>query len=101
MEQVLDPILEMVGTADRLANFDAQTAAKAIEEAAVASSRATLVARLEAAASTQDAMIEGLTSLLDRLDEWNEIQDVVQQVRSIRDAQRDIEARTRSAVQGR
>ncbi|MEO0479266.1 MAG: hypothetical protein AAF196_07280 [Planctomycetota bacterium] len=101
MEQVLDPILEMVGTADRLANSEAQAAATAIEEAAVAGSRSTLVDRLNVAASTQDSMIQGLASLLDRLDEWNEIQDVVQQVRSIRDAQRDIEARTRSAVEGR
>ena len=37
-----------------------------------------------------------LTALLSQLQEWNEFQDVVQQARALRDAQKDVEYRTRT-----
>ena len=37
-----------------------------------------------------------LEALLAQLDEWNEFQDLIHQARALRDAQRDVESRTRS-----
>ncbi len=95
MDKVLDPILQMVGRADRLANQLVEATVAELQAAQVAGSTSEIVAHLQHVRGDQDRIIEELGLLLERLDEWNEYQDVVQQVRALRDAQRDVESRTR------
>ena len=51
---------------------------------------------LTAVRQLQNSAVTELESLLARLDQWNEFQDVVQSARALRDAQRDLEYRTRT-----
>ena len=51
--------------------------------------------RLDEAVAGQRQIERELESLLSRLDEWNEFQDLIHQTRALRDAQRDVQSRTR------
>lgn len=96
METVLDPVLDMVVTADALAETLGPAAVETIERASVAGTQDDVLAALEASEAIQTEMEKRLRALLDRLDEWTQIQDVVQQARNLRNEQMEIEARTRA-----
>jgi hypothetical protein len=96
MEQSLDPILDMVLRTDRIVEADGQDAMQALDEASVAGSQGRLGELLAEVGIRQTRILNDLELLLGQLDEWNEFQDVVQQARALRDAQRDIEYRTRT-----
>jgi len=96
MEQALDPILDMVMRTDRIVEEDGASATRALDEASVAGSSTQLGERLAEVGIRQTRIVADLEVLLGQLDEWNEFQDVVQQARALRDAQRDIEYRTRN-----
>jgi len=53
------------------------------------------VAALEEASTKQRAIIVEFKSLRDRLDRWNEFQDVITNTRTLLDQQRDVKARTK------
>ncbi|MCR9245583.1 MAG: DUF4175 domain-containing protein [bacterium] len=93
METALDPILQMIALADDLATTKVPAAARTLAEAqvAVASERAGL---LERAQTEQQQIALTLQQLLDRLEEWNDYQDTVQEARALRDRQRDLQMRT-------
>jgi hypothetical protein len=97
--KTLDPILAMTMAADRIVEQHGLRAVEALEAAGIAASDSEVVAKLTEAMASQIAIERELEALLSRLDEWNEFQDVVQQARALRDAQRDIESRTRT-IQG-
>jgi hypothetical protein len=96
MEQALDPILDMVLRTDRIVEDDGQAAMRALDEASVADTQTRLGELLAEVRIRQTRILADLELLLGQLDEWNEFQDVVQQARALRDAQRDIEYRTRT-----
>lgn len=100
MEKTLDPILQMIETADGLATQTCPEAIRAIEGAAVASESDATKEALDRAAASQAAILASLESLRSRLDEWNELRDVLTQTRSIRDKQKDIRARTKTLQGG-
>ncbi|HEB54372.1 MAG TPA: hypothetical protein ENI87_14055 [bacterium] len=94
METTLDPILAMIDLTDQIANGDAPVVAELLAKAQVArgpSDRGPLLAEVQ----RRQAHIEGvLQQLLLRLEEWNDYQDLVQEVRALRDRQRDLQSRT-------
>lgn len=99
MEQALDPILDMVLRTDRIVEDEGAAATKALDEASIAGDQARLGELLAEVGIRQTRILADLELLLGQLDEWNEFQDVVQQARALRDAQRDIEYRTRTLGQ--
>ncbi|MBL8733762.1 MAG: hypothetical protein JNN13_15430 [Planctomycetes bacterium] len=96
MPTTLDPILNMVQLADVLTSTRAPALARLLAEAQVArdAERAPLLQRAEA---DQAAMLADLEQLLLRLEEWNDYQDMVQEVRALRDKQRELQSRTEEA----
>lgn len=97
METTLDPILQMIGLADRAATTDCTTAAKLVAEAQVARDAAASAPLLVQAIAAQQRIETGLQQLLLRLEEWNDFQDLVQETRALRDRQRDLQMRTEEA----
>jgi len=97
MERALDPILAMVDTADRLAAEDAPAVARALAELQVAQPGAEWQAAQQRALAGQQRCEARLKALLERLEEWNDYQDLVQEVRGLRDRQRDVQTRTEEA----
>lgn len=96
MEVVLDPILQMIATADRLATTDAPSTLRNCTAAQVA--RASQQRdELTALMTTQARIADGLQNLLLRLQDWNDFQDMVQETRALRDRQRDLLNRTEEA----
>jgi hypothetical protein len=101
MEKALDPILEMMMRSDRIVEADGKTAVQALDTAGVAPTAGRLREILATVAEQQARIQADLEALLGQLDEWNEFQDVVQQTRALRDAQKDIEYRTRALNENR
>ncbi|MCB9879661.1 MAG: hypothetical protein H6835_18865 [Planctomycetes bacterium] len=97
METTLDPILGMIAIADGLANGAVPAVARTLAEAQVARDDTERAARLAAAYEHQQQIEQALTQLLLRLEEWNDYQDLVQEVRALRDRQRDLQDRTQEA----
>lgn len=96
MEKALDPLLDMTLRADRLVEELANRALAGLEKASIAGEPENVLAALTEVRGLQVEAVAELEALLARLDQWNEFQDVVQSARALRDAQRDIEYRTRS-----
>jgi hypothetical protein len=94
METTLDPMLQMVQLADRATTDLAPRAARLLAEAHVAGDRADETKRIQEASATMQAIETTLRDLLLRLEEWNDYQDLVQEVRALRDRQRDLQSRT-------
>ena len=97
MEATLDPILSMFELTDRVAEVDGPELARLLAEAQVARGEADRAPLLAAARSKQQRIEEVLKQLLLRLEEWNDYQDLVQEVRALRDRQRDLQNRTEEA----
>lgn len=96
MEKALDPLLAMTLRADRLVEDLAGKALLGLERASVATERDVMIAALTEVMRLQVEAVAELEALLAHLDQWNEFQDVVQSARALRDAQRDVEYRTRT-----
>jgi len=94
METTLDPILQMIDMVDQLNQGDVPEAARLLAEAQVARGDADRRPLLEQALAHQQRIEEVLKQLLLRLQEWNDYQDLVQEVRALRDRQRDLQNRT-------
>jgi hypothetical protein len=60
----------------------------------VARNDADLQQAIAAAVEVQANIVASLQKLLERLDEWNDFQDLVQETRALRDKQRDVQNRT-------
>lgn len=97
METTLDPILAMIGLADGLGSTRLPAAARLIAEAQVARGAADRAPLLQQAIAIQERVEADLQQLLLRLEEWNDYQDLVQEVRALRDRQRDLQSRTEEA----
>jgi hypothetical protein len=97
MEQALDPILLMIGIADGIASEQSPALARELAEAQVARSGADRTRWLQQAQQSQQRIEAGLQQLLLRLEEWNDYQDLVQEVRALRDRQRSLQDRTEEA----
>lgn len=97
MERSLDPILAMIDAADRLVGEDGPAVARALAELQVAQAGAEWQAARQRAIAGQQRCEARLKLLLERLEEWNDYQDLVQEVRGLRDRQRDVQNRTEEA----
>ncbi|MFN8824266.1 MAG: hypothetical protein ACK501_04820 [Planctomycetota bacterium] len=97
MERSLDPILAMIDAADRLVGEDGPAVARALAELQVAQPGAEWQAARQRAIAGQQRCEGRLKLLLERLEEWNDYQDLVQEVRGLRDRQRDVQNRTQEA----
>ena len=97
LEQTLDPILAMITLADQIITTEAPALARNITELLVANDNATRGPLLQQALQRQQRIQTGLQQLLDRLQDWNDYQDLVQEVRALRDRQRDLHNRTEDA----
>ncbi len=100
LEQALDPILRMVQLADRLHEELGPQILRGLAQAQVAASTAAEREALQAVGSLQEQAAAALAELLAQLDEWNDYQDLVQEARSLREKQRDIQSRTEE-IRGR
>jgi len=97
METTLDPILTMFDLTDGLATGDAPAVSRLLAKAQVArgeDDRAPLLVEVQ---QRQQNILKVLEQLLLRLEEWNDYQDLVQEVRALRDRQRDLQNRTEEA----
>ena len=97
METTLDPILAMFEMADQLARDDAPEVTRLLAAAQVARGSSDRAPLLAEAQRRQQNIQEVLKQLLLRLEEWNDYQDLVQEVRALRDRQRDLQNRTQEA----
>ena len=97
METTLDPILAMFEMADQLARDDAPEVTRLLAAAQVARGESDRAPLLAEARRRQQNIQEVLKQLLLRLEEWNDYQDLVQEVRALRDRQRDLQNRTQEA----
>ncbi len=95
MENTLDPILRMIERGDKIAVQLAPDAVRTVEAAGAASDLATLKTLMPKVKELQDAILVQLLALRERLDEWNEFQDVIFSARAIRDRQKDVKSRTK------
>ncbi|MFN9705855.1 MAG: hypothetical protein ACK595_13670, partial [Planctomycetota bacterium] len=73
----------------------AQAIARALAEAQVARDDAERRAALQRVRDGQRRLEQGLQQLLLLLQDWNDYQDLVQDVRALRDRQRDVQDRTK------
>ncbi len=94
MEQSLDPILLMVQLCHRLATEQSPPVLRLLAEAQVARSAGDLQRLLQKADEGQERIAALLQELLSRLGEWNDYQDLVQEARTLRERQRDVQNRT-------
>ena len=97
METTLDPILSMLTLADRLAAAKAPEATRLLAQVQVARDRNERIRLVQRALEVQGEIEQGLAQLLERLEEWNDYQDVIQVTRALRDRQRDLQTRTEEA----
>jgi hypothetical protein len=97
METTLDPILTMFQLTDDLATGDAPRVGRLLAKAQVARGDGDRTPLLVEARERQRAILTVLEQLLLRLEEWNDYQDLVQEVRALRDRQRDLQNRTEEA----
>ncbi len=93
LERCLDPILAMLTLADGAAGPTSDGVARALSEAQVAKDDADRRAALARARDGQQRLVADLNELLLRLQDWNDYQDLVQDVRALRDRQRDLQDR--------
>ncbi len=96
MPTTLDPILAMLGLADALHTGLGPQALRLLTEAQVAQGTggAAVEQTVQQAVQAQRSILQHLQDLLGRLDEWNEYQDLIQDLRALRDRQRDLQGRT-------
>lgn len=94
LERCLDPILAMTRLADDAAGPAAQGVARALAEAQVARDDGERRAALQRVRDGQKRLEQSLQQLLLLLQDWNDYQDLVQDVRALRDRQRDVQDRT-------
>lgn len=97
METTLDPILQMIDMTDQLVQTDVPAATRLLAEAQVARGEKDRMPLLAQAQAHQQHIEDVLKQLLLRLQEWNDYQDLVQEVRALRDRQRDLQNRTEQA----
>lgn len=90
----LDRILVMTATADKIAE---RLAPECVQELAGARGETSELAdRLRLVADVQTQIVTELESLLSRLDEWTDFQDVISTTRALQDNQRDVQSRTKA-----
>lgn len=94
MEATLDPILQMIDMSDQLAQDDVPQVQSLLAKAQVARGESDRTPLLVQAQAHQQHIETVLKQLLLRLEEWNDYQDLVQEVRALRDRQRDLQNRT-------
>jgi hypothetical protein len=94
MEATLDPILQMIDMADQLAENSIPNVQALLAKAQVARGQSDRTPLLVKAQTQQQNIEQVLKQLLLRLEEWNDYQDLVQEVRALRDRQRDLQNRT-------
>jgi hypothetical protein len=94
MEATLDPILQMIDMTDQLAENNVPKVQTLLAQAQVARGENDRTPLLLQAQSQQQHIEQVLKQLLMRLEEWNDYQDLVQEVRALRDRQRDLQNRT-------
>ncbi|MBK8098212.1 MAG: hypothetical protein IPK26_13960 [Planctomycetes bacterium] len=94
MENVLDPILQMIDLADGISHRHGPQLARMLAQAQVARDGAELTETLRRIVEAQQQIAQALAALLLQLDRWNEIQDLVQETRALLDRQRDVMDRT-------
>ena len=94
MEATLDPILQMIDMADQLAQDNVPKVQSLLAQAQVARGQNDRTPLLMKAQAQQQHIEQVLKQLLLRLEEWNDYQDLVQEVRALRDRQRDLQNRT-------
>lgn len=94
LERCLDPILTMLTLADQGNQGAGRDVARALAEAQVARGPADRQALLQKALGGQQLLEQTLQQLLLLLQDWNDYQDLVQDVRALRDRQRDLLDRT-------
>lgn len=97
METTLDPILMMIDLVDQLEQKDLPEVVRLLAEAQVARGDEDRMPLLVAAKGHQERIDTVLKQLLLQLEEWNDYQDLVQEVRALRDRQRDLQNRTEEA----
>jgi hypothetical protein len=95
---VLGRLLAMLRCAVDVAERHSPAAATALSEARVAIDDAARPPLLRRALEAQDAAILQLEALLEKLDEWENYQEILALFRSVVDDQRDLNARTRRAL---
>lgn len=100
MENTLDPILQMIAIADRLANDEAPKASRLLATAQVARAGSELERTLQETLAVQERIRTALQALLLRLADWHDFQDLIQEARALRDRQLDLQSRTEE-VKGR
>jgi len=101
MEATLDPILAMVGIADRLLTTDVPQATRLLVQAQVARPGSELDATLAQILPVQGRIEQSLQELLQQLEAWNDYQDLIQEARALRDRQRDLQGRTEELRTGK
>ncbi len=94
MERALDPILDMITRTSRIAKQLAPESLKLLAAARVAAGNTNAWQALESTNQLQQGIITELKALMNRLDTWNEFQDVINDSRSLRDKQREVHSRT-------
>lgn len=94
METTLDPILGMIGLADALLAELTPQCLRLLAEAQVAKDQGELTDRLTRTVQVQTRIETALQHLLDRLDDWNDLQDLIQETRALRDRQKEVQGRT-------
>lgn len=97
METTLDPILQMIDMTDTLAQADIPEVVRLLAQAQVSRGENDRQPLLAQAQAHQQRIEDVLKQLLLRLQEWNDYQDLVQEVRALRDRQRDLQNRTQQA----
>lgn len=94
METTLDPILAMIDMTDQLVQNHVPEVQRLLAKAQVARGQNDRQPLLVATNERQQQIEATLKQLLLRLEEWNDYQDLVQEVRALRDRQRDLQNRT-------
>lgn len=94
LERCLDRILAMLVAADDSVHGPVADVARALAEAQVARGAADRSPLLQRALAGQRRVEATLTELQRLLQEWNDIQDLIQDTRALRDQQRDLQDRT-------
>ncbi|HIE69431.1 MAG TPA: hypothetical protein EYP98_04310 [Planctomycetes bacterium] len=87
----------MIDMTDQLVQTDMPAATRLLAEAQVARGDKDRMPLLVQAQAHQQHIEDVLKQLLLRLQEWNDYQDLVQEVRALRDRQRDLQNRTEQA----
>ncbi|MEZ5989162.1 MAG: hypothetical protein R3F30_08575 [Planctomycetota bacterium] len=88
--EVLGRLCDMFELAHALHDGEAELAMEALHEAGAAGDTKAMGAALDLVARSQDKLIEGLSRLLEMLEEWNDFQDVIRTTRQLREIQQRI-----------